>query len=339
MAQELKRRWQDADLVGFDNLMRRGSESNIATLKRLGCAFVHGDVRNPEDLSELPKCDWVIDCAAIPSVLAGVDGGTGQLIAHNLGGTLNLLEKCRRDSAGLLILSTSRVYSIGELSAIALDEGTTRLSIAEARPQPLGCSALGISEAFSTAAPISLYGASKLASEIMALEYGAAFGFPVWIDRCGVIAGPGQFGRIDQGIFSYWIYQWILGRPLSYIGFGGRGLQVRDLVAPSDLANLIDLQLRSPNADAPRVVNVGGGMSRSMSLRELTAFCHRTLGPGPEPGSVPTTRRYDVPLYVTDASLATKSWRWSPAEPIEDTLEAIVRWARSNQDLLATFSS
>ena len=58
----------------------------------------------------------------------------------------------------------------------------------------------------------------------MALEYAAAFGFPLWIDRCGVIAGPGQFGRIDQGIFSYWIYQWQRGKPLSYIGFGGKGL-------------------------------------------------------------------------------------------------------------------
>ena len=54
--------------------------------------------------------------------------------------------------------------------------------------------------------PLSLYGASKLASETLILEYGECFGFPVWINRCGVLAGAGQFGKADQGIFSFWIH-------------------------------------------------------------------------------------------------------------------------------------
>ncbi len=337
LAHELKRRFQDADLIGIDNLIRRGSETNIDSLKRLGCTFQHGDVRNAEDLAEIARCDWVIDCAANPSVLAGVDGGTGQLVAHNLGGTLNILEKCRRDGAGLLILSSSRVYSIDQLDAIPLVEQASRFVVGGDRALPAGFSARGVSESFSTAAPISLYGASKLASEVMALEYGAAFDFPVWIDRCGVIAGAGQFGKIDQGIFSFWIYQWMQRRPLSYIGFGGKGLQVRDLIAPRDLANLIELQLRKPNAPVPRVVNVGGGEARSMSLRELSDFCAREIGPALEPTAVPTTRRYDVPLFVTDSSLAEKSWGWAATESRDDTLLAIARWARDHKDLLIAF--
>jgi CDP-paratose 2-epimerase len=91
-----------------------------------------------------------------------------------------------------------------------------------AQAMPIGFSELGVSENFSTTAPISLYGATKLASEVMALEYATMFDFPLWIDRCGVIAGAGQFGKPDQGIFSFWIYQWLLGKPLKYIGFGGR---------------------------------------------------------------------------------------------------------------------
>jgi CDP-paratose 2-epimerase len=340
LAHELKNRWTTVELLGIDNLSRRGSETNIPLLRRLGCKFVHGDVRNPEDLAELPGCDWIVDCAANPSVLAGVTGGASQLVSHNLGGTLNLLEKCRRDSAGLLILSSSRVYSIDQLNAIPLAETSGRFSIDASRIPPHGCSHHGISESFSTASPVSLYGASKLASEIMALEYGAAFDFPVWVNRCGVIAGPGQFGRIDQGIFSFWIYQWLLGRPLSYIGYGGRGAQVRDLISPSDLAALVEKQLGSPISSAPRVMNVGGGHARSMSLRELSAFCREHLGENAHPiASEPLERRYDIPYYVTDARLAESTWDWRPQEPIGRTLEAIARWGVEHRSMLEGFQS
>jgi len=170
---------------------------------------------------------------ASPSVIS-----TAQLVGHNLIGTLNLLEKCRRERAGLIILSSSRVYSIPALCAVPLRQTQDRFEIDPSAVLPHGLSVEGVSESFSTEAPVSLYGGTKLASERMALEYGFAFDFPVRINRCGVIAGPGQFGRIDQGIFSYWIYQWILGKPLAYIGFGGEGLQVRDLLAPADLVEL-----------------------------------------------------------------------------------------------------
>jgi CDP-paratose 2-epimerase len=168
----------------------------------------------------------------------------------------------------------------------------------------------------------------------MALEYSAAFGFPLWIDRCGVIAGPGQFGRIDQGIFSYWFYQWQRGRPLSYIGYGGRGLQVRDFIAPRDLTRLLEKQLRNPSALAPRIVNVGGGSDRSMSLLELSTFCRQNVGPEPPLSSVSETRRYDIPYFVTDSASARRAWDWKPEEPRDQTLHAIARWARDHRDLL-----
>jgi CDP-paratose 2-epimerase len=339
LAIQLKRRFSELAITAFDNLARRGSESNIAALKRLGCSFVHGDVRQAEDLVELPPCDLILDCAANPSVLAGVGGGTSQLIAHNLVGTLNLLEKCRRDQAGLVMLSSSRVYSIDRLNDIPLVSTATRFAFDEARPSPAGCSLRGISESFSTDAPISLYGATKLASEVIALEYGAAFGLPIWIDRCGVIAGAGQFGRIDQGIFSYWIYQWLLGNSLSYIGYGGTGQQVRDFISPADLAELIEKQIRHGNAPAPRIINVDGGLARSLSLAELSTWCREHLGPGPDVKAIPDNRRYDVPHYVTDTSLAEQAWQWSPQESVEQTLEGIARWAREHREMLAGFAA
>ena len=93
----------------------------------------------------------------------------------------------------------------------------------------------------------------------MALEYGETFGFPVWINRCGVLAGAGQFGTAEQGIFSYWLHAHAAKLPLRYIGFGGRGLQVRDAFHPDDLAALIALQLSVAPTEDP-VFHAGGGI-------------------------------------------------------------------------------
>lgn len=337
LSEALLQRLPGLEITGIDNLSRRGSELNLAHLKRLGCRVVHGDIRLPEDLAELPRVDWVLDCAAIPTVLAGITGGTAQLIGNNLTGTLHLLEKCRREGAGLVILSSSRVYSIRALCALPLLRTPGRFEVDPTAALPAGFSVVGVSESFSTEAPVSLYGATKLASELMAVEYGSAFGFPVRINRCGVIAGPGQLGRIDQGVFSYWVYQWIQGKPLRYIGFGGDGSQVRDFISPSDLVGLIALQLEDPTRAAPPILNVGGGKDRSLSLRELSAFCERALPGHREVGSTPETRPFDIPYYVTDAGAVARHWNWRPQEPAETTLEAIVRWARDHGDRLASF--
>ncbi len=220
------------ELLGLDNFSRPGSEQNRAPLKQMGVRLFHGDLRNASDLETLPAVDWVLDAAANPSVLAGVEGNSSprQLLEHNLLGTVNLLEFCRRHRAGLVLLSTSRVYSIPPLAALPVEVVDHAFRPAPGAPLPPGLSQAGISEAFSTQAPVSLYGSTKLASEALALEYGESFGLPVFINRCGVLAGAGQFGRPDQGIFSYWIHSWISGRPLRYLGFGGKGHQVRDLL-------------------------------------------------------------------------------------------------------------
>ena len=243
-------------LYGIDNLTRIGSEQNRSALKQLGVEFVHGDLRLASDLESLPGVDWVIDAAANPSVLAGVDGKSSsrQTVEHNLIGTINLLEYCRRCSAGLLLLSTSRVYSIRELSALPVSSdspgGTDRADALQLvnGELPHGVTSGGITEAFSTSAPISLYGGTKLASEVLALEYHSAFGLPVWINRCGILAGPGQFGRPDQGIIAFWIHSWLARRALRYIGFGGQGHQVRDCLHPRDLGELLLRQMVDTSA-------------------------------------------------------------------------------------------
>lgn len=204
LARAFARRGAGHELCGLDNFSRPGSESNRTELARLGVRLFHGDLRIASDLESLPACDWVIDAAANPSVLAGVDGRTSsrQLVELNLAGTVNLLEYAKQHRAGFILLSTSRVYSITPLSALAVEVVNHAFRPATGTALPVGVSTAGIDETFPTIAPVSLYGATKLASEVLALEYGEAFGLPVFLNRCGVLAGAGQFGRADQGIFA-----------------------------------------------------------------------------------------------------------------------------------------
>lgn len=321
------------EIFGIDNLIRPGAESNRDELRKVGVHLFYGDIRNPSDLQNLPKVDWVIDAAANASVLAGVDGKSSslQLIEHNLIGTINLLELCKRQSSGFILLSTSRVYSINALSKIRIKvEDDAYVPLADSSID--GLSNLGINESFTTEAPVSLYGAAKLSSEILALEYSSAYGFPVWINRCGVLAGAGQFGTPDQGIFSYWINAWIRKRPLKYIGFDGLGYQVRDVLHPDDLGRLLHQQLKG-ESNAPRLLNIGGGNANAISLRNLSKWCEQKLGTY-EVGQDKVERSFDIPWMVMDSSLANAVWDWKPIIQLNEIFEGILIHAKEHPNWL-----
>jgi len=320
-------------LVGIDNLARLGSETNRLSLKRAGVQLFHGDVRLASDLDALRRVDWVIDAAAQPSVLAGKDGKTSsrQLLEHNLLGTINLLEYCRNSNAGFILLSTSRVYSIHALNSLPLGVEVDAFTLQDRGALPQGTGANGVDERFSIEAPISLYGATKLASERLALEYAWGFQMPLWINRCGVLAGAGQFGTAEQGIFSYWLHAHAGRRALRYLGFGGHGFQVRDALHPRDLAQLVDLQLRS--SASSQMFNVSGGRVNSMSLAQLTAWCDERFGPH-QPIADGGERPYDVPWLILDSSRVQNSMGWKPAIGLEQILNEIADHAAANPEWL-----
>jgi CDP-paratose 2-epimerase len=320
-------------IVGLDNFSRKGSELNISELTSLRISLVRGDIRSQSDIDDLPKVDWVIDCAANPSVLAGLDGNSSsrQLLEHNLIGTINLLEYCKRHKAGLILLSTSRVYTASELATLTVKSSNNRFDLQDC--DVIGVSSLGISEDFPTTPPLSLYGASKLASETLILEYGYNFDFPVWINRCGVLAGAGQFGKADQGIFSFWIHSYKEKNPLKYIGFNGTGHQVRDALHPRDLVTLLSRQLMEPSWDAPKIINVGGGIENSMSLKELSDWCEQRLGPNEVVSSL-EQRPMDAPWIIMDSSVAQNAWTWQPEIGIEQILQEIASFADDNPNWL-----
>ena len=321
--------WQ---LFGIDNFIRPGSEVNREELRRLGVSLSHGDIRTASDFDALPAVEWVIDAAANPSVLAGVDGKSSsrQVVEHNLVGTIHLLEYCRRSGAGFVLLSTSRVYSIPALAGLPVHSHSHRYRLADSA-MPTGISPEGIDECFSVAPPLSLYGATKLASEVLALEYGESFGLPVWINRCGVLAGAGQFGRPDQGILAYWINAYLRRQRLTYIGFEGTGHQTRDAFHPRDLATLLLAQLEAGTpADRPKVINVGGGLANSFSLAEVTAWCEERFGFKHPVAADLTPRQFDVPWLVMDSRIASATWNWRPTHSLAAILEGIARHAEEH---------
>ena len=329
IAKVLLQSHSNLQIMGLDNFSRKGSELNTPQLSDFGINLIRGDIRSQSDIDALPKADWVIDCAANPSVLAGLDGQSSsrQLMEHNLLGTINLLEYCKSHKAGLILLSTSRVYSASELAALPVQSSEDRFELQDCDVR--GASSFGISEDFPTTAPLSLYGASKLASETLILEYGECFDFPVWINRSGVLAGAGQFGKADQGIFSFWIHSFREKKPVKYIGFNGKGHQVRDALHPKDLVALLSRQMLEPDWEAPKIINLGGGFQSSMSLKELSNWCEDRFGQN-EVLASQDERPMDAPWIVMDSTTAQNAWNWNVQTKIEEILEEIANHAEKN---------
>jgi CDP-paratose 2-epimerase len=333
LAINLAERHPDLEIVALDNLHRPGSELNLPRLERADVRFVRGDVREPGDLAELGPVTALIECSAEPSVMSGVDGDTSFVFDTNLTGAYNCLEFARRDDAFVLFLSTSRVYPMGPLNGLAYEEGDTRFELRGEQEVP-GVSAAGISEDFPLAGARTLYGMTKLAAEMLIEEYRAMFGLRAVVDRCGVIAGPWQMGKVDQGVFAHWLLSHHFGLPLTYIGYGGRGKQVRDLLHVADLVDLVDEQLMDPKHWDGEVVNVGGGRDVSLSLLETTEICRELTGNEVQISSTPEDRAGDVPIYLSDCSRLFERTKWRPARTARDTLSDLAAWIGEHADQL-----
>jgi CDP-paratose 2-epimerase len=325
-------RHPDWEVVAFDNLMRRGSELNLPRLREAGVEFVHGDVREPADLAAVGSFDAVVECSAEPSVLAGF-ADTSYSVHTNLLGAFNCLERARQEDAFLVFLSTSRVYPVAPQLQLVLEEEETRFELAAEQPVP-GAGPAGISEDFSMGGARTLYGATKLSAELLIEEYADAFGLRAVVDRCGVIAGPWQMGKVDQGVFSWWLLSHRFGRPLTYIGYGGSGKQVRDLLHVDDLIDLVDEQLSNPGSWSGVTANVGGGRECSLSLLETTELCRELTGNEVPIGIEPETRPGDVPVYLSDCSHLHSQTSWRPRRTPRDVLADLLDWSAAHEDSL-----
>lgn len=329
----LKEHYVTANVTALDNLKRRGSELNLPRLKAAGVNFLHGDIRSREDLLAVKDVDLIIECSAEPSVLAGLDGAPDYLIQTNLLGTINCLELARQRKADFIFLSTSRVYPIETINNVSYSEAPTRFELAD-KQIIAGASSAGFTEEFPLSGVRSLYGATKLASELMIDEYRSAFGLRTVINRCGVLTGPWQMGKIDQGVIVHWIASHIFGKPLKYFGYGGTGKQVRDILHIDDLFALLRLQIENMQSWNGSLFNVGGGRKVSVSLAELTSLCRAVTGKTVTVNPVTEDRIADIRIYITDNAYVTKKTGWRPERSVESIVDEINLWIHENKDML-----
>lgn len=330
LAVMLKKDLPTTEVICLDNLKRRGSELALRRLKAAGVEFVHGDIRNREDL-EVPRIDLLIECAAEPSVLAGINSSPDYLVNTNMVGTLNCLELARKDDADVVFLSTSRVYPMAHINNLQYEEEETRFQL---KPGQLlsGSSEHGIAEQFPLDKPRSLYGATKLMSEIIIGEYIDTYQLRAIINRCGVITGPWQMGKVDQGVFVLWVAKHYFKKELSYIGYGGTGKQVRDFIHIHDLYRAIKHQMDNFSEYSGEVYNVGGGLENSVSLQELTKLCQEITGNKIKIQPVIDERPADLISFVTDSRKFKErsglTWEKGPRETVKD----IFNWIKENED-------
>jgi CDP-paratose 2-epimerase len=328
VALALKQQWPSARVTAFDNLHRRGSELNLERLRAAGVQFVHGDIRSLADLTGLAEQpDLIVECSAEPSAQAGYGGSPAYLIDTNLTGCYHCLELARRARADFVFVSTSRVYPYRRLNELAFAEGETRFELA-AQQTIAGASALGVSEDFPLEGARSLYGMTKLAGELMVAEYGDAYGIRYFIDRCGVLTGPWQMAKSDQGVIALWMAAHYFRRELAYIGFDGSGRQVRDFLHIGDFCELLVEQIANFETYQGRLFNVGGGREYSLSLVEATRLCEEITGNRLRIAGVAETRPADVRIYLTDHRRLSAVNGWRPRRDARATLTDIFQWMR-----------
>jgi hypothetical protein len=170
-----------------------------------------------------------------------------------------------------------------------------------------------------------------VAADVLVQEYGRCFGLKTGTFRCGVLAGPQQMGKVDQGVVTLWVARHHFRRPLRYTGFGGSGKQVRGILHIDDLCQLVLRQLARPEHWDGSVYNVGGGRERALSFVELTALCREATGNTVEIGTQPETSPVDVRIYVTDSRKVQADHDWSPQRTLVDVDSDTASWLEANE--------
>lgn len=328
----LKAKLKDYHIICLDNLARRGSELNVARLQDHNIEFIKADIRNKAQLLSLQNIHVILECCAEPAVLASYTDPV-YTIDTNLIGTAHCLELARRDQSQVIFLSSSRVYPIEPVNNILFEELSTRFDWGE-KVRGQGYSHEGIGVDFPLSGVRSLYGASKLCSEHICLEYFDMFGLKGVVNRLGVIAGPWQMGKIDQGIVGFWVAQHKFNNKLGYIGYGGSGKQLRDVIHVDDVCEIILYQIENMDKVSGKIYNIGGGRKNSFSLLELTGMVQQITGKKTTIEKVAQERKNDMRIYIADNAYITKDLGWAPRRNLEDIISDINIWIDEHHTVL-----
>lgn len=330
------------NITVFDNLVRRGSEVNLKELKKNDIEFVHGDIRNKEDFNNLSKTyDSVLLCAAQPS--ATNYGNPEFDITNNTIGVLNTLEFIRGSESSLIFWSTNKVYPqsvTNQFDVVSNSAGHRYLyefsSINDRKPY------WNRDHGFNEKTPVdggdhSIYGLSKVMSDIMIQEWADAYKIPSIINRFSCLSGPRQWGKAEQGWVTWFAIANELGLPIEIFGYNG--LQVRDCLFIEDLCNLIDLQLAQLHGNSRlnfigKVYNVGGGPDNTLSIREAINYLELVNKKFVNITEHSEPRRADQQIYISDITRVKNEFNWSPKIQIMDGYLTILQWVKENKKKL-----
>ena len=301
----------------LDNLSRKGTLLNFNRLKKKKIKNFKIDISNNKAVQNLPRYDLIIDCCAEASVETSKKN-VDVVFNTNLLGTFNILKKCKKDKSNLIFFSSSRVYSIKKLRKLKKNKTL-------------------IDEKFDTSGPKSIYGFCKYSSEHLIKEFSFMYKIKYIINRFGVISGPWQFGKQDQGFVSRWVWKHMNKKKIYYIGFDGKGSQIRDVIHVSDVCELITLQIKKINNIYNFTINIGGGKKNAISLRNLTKICQKITLNKVKMFSKKNTSEYDIPYYVTDNSKVQKMYKWKPKKTIFHIIQDIYEWMLSNKKILKKY--
>jgi len=247
-----------------------------------------------------------------------------KVINTNFFGTLNVLKKAKKDKSKVIFLSSSRVYPIRDMNKL-INKKIIKSKISINKT---------FNEKDNILGPKTIYGFTKLSSEMLIEEFSYAFDLKFIINRCGVISGPLQFGKQDQGFVSLWIWKHLNKNKMNYIGYGGLGNQVRDILHIYDLCDLIFLQIKKFSKINNKIFTVGGSKKSYVSLKQLTKICEKVTENKIKFGKISKTSIYDIPYFITSNNVVTKIYGWKPKRNILEVVKDTFLWLKNNKSII-----
>lgn len=327
----LKQNIKNCVVTTIDNLSRNTSYLNEKKLKKHNIKNIKFNLSSDKYLAQADlnriRVDFIIDCCAEPSV--EISKANPHLVFNsNLKSTLNLLEIAKKKKSKIIYLSTSRVYSIKKINSL----------FNKIKYKSKLLKKIKVNENFSVESPVSLYGFTKLSSEILIKEYSFLYNIKYIINRCGVVSGYGQFGKQDQGFLSMWLWRHLNRLKINYQGFGGYGNQVRDVLDINDLCLLVKEQILKMNKIYNQTFNVGGGISNAINLKQLTNYCVAITKNKIKLNKNLKTSNYDFRYYITDNKKIYSTYDWRVKKNIKliikQTFESLIRFKKDLKKIL-----
>ena len=277
------------------------------------------DISSSKFLKLKKKFNFIIDCSADPAVENSKEN-TQSVFNNNLKTTLNILEKTRKDKSNIIFISSSRVYPIME----SYKKFRSKFSS-------------NFDENTNTNGVKSIYGFTKYASELLIKEYSYIFNIKFIINRFGIITGPLQFGKVEQGLVSLWLWRHLNNLKLNYIGFGGKGSQIRDILYIDDFSLLIKKQILGFEKNNNKLFCIGGGKKNSLTLGQLTEKCQEITSNYLKIGFYKKTSKYDIPIFISSNKQIKKNYNWSPKTNIDEILKYNLSWMKKNYKRIKRF--